>query len=1129
VVTDGGDGFAADWAEWMEPVLIKADGTKLKLTELKPKKEQVGWGKLGVNARPDGQQPMRVKGQDVPFGFGAHAPSMLRFDLPADVISFEARGGIDEGGTSQGGGTVIFQVWTEKPDAQALTPTGGGTTANVGYGPEDAKKNMETFQTAKGLAASLFASEPMVQNPTCIDIDPAGRVWATECVNYRGYMQQREEGDRVVILEDTDGDGLADSGKTFYQNKDLTNPLGICVIPGVDGGKKGQKAIVSAAPNVWLLTDKDGDDVAEDAVVLFKVGGVWNYDHQIHKFSFGPDGKFYFNAGNSLTELTWPDGTKVKDLAGNEITNQGHPYRQGMVFRCDIDLEKGKASNVETLGHNFRNNYEVAVDSFGALWQSDNDDDGNQGVRINYVMEYGNYGFTDEMTGAAWQTSRTNLESEIPLRHWHLNDPGVVPNLLQTGGGSPTGIVVNEGGLLGDGFANQLIHCDAGPRTVRAYPVEKEGAGFKAKMVDILTGTDPWYRASDVAIANDGSLYVSDWYDPGVGGHAMGDHEKGKMRGRIYRVAPLNTKPSAPRIDVSTAAGAIAALQSPNQVTQGVAWRALHAMGGGASADLGKLWQNQNPRLRARALGLLAQISGNETKAIVAGLNDAEADVRTWTVRLASTLIRSGRLDTDELGKDALFVARVIKDPSPAVRRQIAIALHGMPDTEKLWAALAMQHEGKDRWYLEALGIGAAGKDDACFDTWLAAVGAQWNTPAGRDIVWRLRSAKSAEYLARIIVDQSVAPEEKPRFVRAFDFLPASPQKSQALVAIASTAPAVGLIQEALVRLKGNTSPEVGTALKGALEKSRGTLQFVELMRDFGVKGHGAALLDTAVAIVNDPAANDAVKLLLADPEADKIIDAALATDKAANVIDVLGNTGTARGFARLTALIGDAQGKLDQRQQAIRALARTQSGAETVLKLAKNQQLPAELSATAASALRLVQFAPLKTDIDTLFPAPAALGGKALPPIPDLARLKGDAAKGRAVFERAESSCMTCHRAGDKGVDFAPALTEIGTKLPKEQLYDSIINPNAGLSMGFETTQLTLKDGGAGVGIVRSETGEELVLALPGGATQKFRKGDVAKREKLTTSLMPSGLNQALSQDDLVNLVEYLATLKKK
>jgi hypothetical protein len=78
------------------------------------------------------------------------------------------------------------------------------------------------------------------------------------------------------------------------------------------------------------------------------------------------------------------------------------------------------------------------------------------------------------MTGAGWQANRTNIEDSIPLRHWHLNDPGVVPNLLQTGAGSPTGMVIYEGSLLPKEFQNQMIHCDAGPNVVRAYSVKKE-------------------------------------------------------------------------------------------------------------------------------------------------------------------------------------------------------------------------------------------------------------------------------------------------------------------------------------------------------------------------------------------------------------------------------------------------------------------------------------------------------------------------------------------------------------------------------------------------------------------------------------------------------------------------------
>jgi putative heme-binding domain-containing protein len=159
----------------------------------------------------------------------------------------------------------------------------------------------------------------------------------------------------------------------------------------------------------------------------------------------------------------------------------------------------------------------------------------------------------------------------------------------------------------------------------------------------------------------------------------------------------------------------------------------------------------------------------------------------------------------------------------------------------------------------------------------------------------------------------------------------------------------------------------------------------------------------------------------------------------------------------------------------------------------------------------------------------PNALGGQPLPPISELVKLKGDIGKGKAVFERAESSCVTCHKIGNTGSDFGPALAEIGGKLPKEALYDSIINPNAGVSMGFETWQITLKEGGAAMGIIRSETGEEVVLGLPGGALMKLPKPNIAKREKLTNSMMPSGLNQSLTKDDLVHLVEYLASLKAK
>ncbi|MDB6173461.1 MAG: hypothetical protein JWL59_2772 [Chthoniobacteraceae bacterium] len=1121
VATDGADGFNADWADWMEPVLIKADGTRIKLTELKPKAANVAWGKMALNGSPDGINPMRVNGKNVPFGFGAHAPSLIGFDLPAGVVGLEAKGGIDEGGTAQGtGATVKFMVFTEQPPAKILAvSTGGGDAGDKPYGLEAAKEAVTKMVTPEGLSVSLFAAEPMIQNPTNIDIDHRGRVWATEAVNYRGKMDLRPAGDRVVILEDSDGDGMADKETTFFQDVKLTNPLGICVMPQL--ATAGTQVLVSAAPNLWLLTDTDGDDKADKAEILLKVGGSWNHDHQLHSFNFGVDGKFYFNIGNESQKITNADGSPIVDMAGNEINNTGKPYRQGMVFRAD--LVNGKLANIETLGWNFRNNYEVCIDSFGTLWQSDNDDDGNKGVRINYVMEFGNYGFTDEITGAGWSAPRTNLESEIPRRHWHLNDPGVVPNLLQTGAGSPTGILLNEGTLLGKMFTNQLIHCDAGPRTVRAYPVENDGAGYKATMVDILTApNDTWYRPSDVSIAPDGSLFIADWYDPGVGGHAMGDNDGAKMRGRLYRVAPAGAKLSVPKADFSTAAGAAAALQSPNHGTQYAAWQKLHALGAQAQPDLEKLWKNENPRIRARAIHLLARIPGNAQSALDAALSDPDPNLRIAGMRFAREL----KLDV------VVATKKLLKDPSAQVRRECAIALRGIssPEAPALWASLAQQHDGNDRWYLEALGIGASGNEERFFDAWLAAAGTQWNSPAGRDIVWRSRTPKAAAYLAKIIADNAVAAPEKLRFIRAFDFLTASPEKSSALISLAGGANESVTI-EALSRLAKtglSDSPEVKAAISSVLAASKETPRFVSLVRDFRLKGEGAALLDVALKKPTDPSAVEAVRMVLAESDASNLINTAASQPGGAKLIDLLGANSDRGGLNVLMPILTDPNREPALRGAAVSAMARTPQGVEALLKLAREGKFPESLKLIATGALNSVQLPKYKDQIAQLFPAPNALGGKPLPPIAELVKAKGDAARGKMLFEKAETTCVSCHRAGAAGVDFAPALSEIGSKLGKDALYESIINPNAGISMGFETWLIETKNGGAAMGLIRSETAEELVLALPMGITNKFSKKEIAKREKLPNSIMPSGLNQALSQQDLVDMVEYLASLKK-
>jgi putative membrane-bound dehydrogenase-like protein len=642
----------------------------------------------------------------------------------------------------------------------------------VGHEPEKAVPSLDVHAA---LQAELFAFEPMMLNPTSTDIDHRGRVWVCEVVNYRRHKGKRPEGDRILIVEDTNGDGKADSVKVFAQGSQFDSAHGVCVLGTPDG--KGTRAIVSAGDKVFLLTDTDGDDKADKEEVLFSDIAGTQHDHGIHAFMFGPDGRFYFNFGNSGKQIKDAKGAVIVDLAGNRVEDKRQPYTEGMVFRCNLD-----GSRFETLGWNFRNNWMVAVDSFGTIWQSDNDDDGNRGVRINYVMEFGNYGYRDELTGAGWGDAwkKANTKAKLPddqkfRYHWHLDDPGVVPNLLHTGAGSPTGITVYEGSLLPAEFRGQILHCDAGPNVTRAYPVQRDGAGYKADSVNILKGArDTWFRPSDVKVAPDGSIIVADWYDPGVGGHNMQDLD----RGRLFRVTPKgHAGYKVPKFDFSSAEGCIEALKNPNFAARYVAWQALNKMQAKAQPALAKLSTDTDPRSRARALWLLAAIKGNAAAAVAQSLADPSDDIRAVGLRIA----RMHQLDVIAL------VAKLAKDASPLVRRECAIALrhNPSPTAPALWAQLAQQHDGKDRWYLEALGLAADRNEAACLAAWLAAVGNQWNTAAGRDIIWRSRTPKAAELIGKLATDKAATAADRDRYLRALDFIPKCKEKDDALAAIA--------------------------------------------------------------------------------------------------------------------------------------------------------------------------------------------------------------------------------------------------------------------------------------------------------------------------------------------------------
>ncbi|MEM9830020.1 MAG: PVC-type heme-binding CxxCH protein [Bacteroidota bacterium] len=964
------------------------------------------------------------------------------------------------------------------------------------------------LEVADDLEATLFAAEPMVVNPTNMDIDHRGRVWVCEGYNYRPTLNPdnptKGEGDRILILEDQNGDGKADKSTVFYQGNDVNAALGIWVMDN--------QAIVSCSPNVFILTDTDGDDEADKKEILFTGLGGEQHDHAIHAVVFGPDGKLYFNFGNAGEKLLDKEGNPITEQTGIPVSAEGDPYRQGMVFRCDPD-----GSNFEVLGHNFRNNYEVAVDSYGTLWQSDNDDDGNKGVRINYVMEYGNYGYRDEMSGENWRTYRTGMHDEIPKRHWHQNDPGVVPNLLQTGAGSPTGILIYEGDLLPERFHNQVIHADAGPNVIRAYPVETDGAGYSASIDNIVKGKDQWFRPADVCIAPDGSLFIADWYDPGVGGHQVGDLQQG----RIYRIAP-NKKYSIPKIDLSSAEGAIEGLQNPNLSARYLSWQKLREMGNKAEAELAELTQSENPRWQARALWLLSKLEDKGEQYANQALQSENSDLRIAGIRMA----RQQKLDMIPI------LQQMAQDESPQVRREVALALRYLdsPEADEIWATLATQHDGKDRWYLEALGIGADLHAESRFQAWINKVGDDWDTPVGRDIVWRMRSKETIPLLAELIQESEANTyPDRLRYFRAFDFQ----QDDSKQDVLASLAVQQHPNQEEITILALNhidtervkRSPQLKTALQTSLDKLQGSDTYVELVKRYELREYQPALLALAMEKPEESAGVEAAKLLL-DFEGEAMMLDMLkegSTEERLAIIQTLKRVNNDQSISLLQQVIANQEQPIDLRKEAVMAFAGSWGGENRLLDMVRNGDLHADLDSTAAKVFSMAMR-------NAIYEEGALLLGidqeaSDLPPIKELVTMQGDVDHGKTVFAQ---YCQNCHVVDGRGIDYGPALSEIGDKLGKDGMYIAILEPSKGISFGYEGYTVKLKEGSPVTGYILSKTEDEVQLRMYGGRTETFARNQITSIEEMEQSLMYDNLERSMSQDDLISLVEYLTTLKK-
>ncbi|MCC9603247.1 c-type cytochrome [Stieleria sp. JC731] len=334
----------------------------------------------------------------------------------------------------------------------------------------------------------------------------------------------------------------------------------------------------------------------------------------------------------------------------------------------------------------------------------------------------------------------------------------------------------------------------------------------------------------------------------------------------------------------------------------------------------------------------------------------------------------------------------------------------------------------------------------------------------------------------------------------------------------------------AIERMQGfdyRKHPEVKAAIERQIQRTQGTPEFIKLVKRFQPEGIEQQLIETVYS-ENKSAAVEAAELLLDMEEGRTLIRNKLVSkDQAIATAEVLGLLGNGRSVWLLSELSKNAEADFDLRRAAVAALARSKGGQRKLIEQAKDKSLVGDTLLIAGAMLARSDDAEIRNSAAEVLPQPAQKDSQPLPPVDRLAKQKGDVERGKSLF-RSTATCANCHIVDGFGKDVGPNLSEIGNKLSREAMLTAILLPSAGISHNYENFVVLTADGQVISGLKVSETDDEVVIRTADAIDRKIASDDIETMKKSEKSIMPENLHHVFGQQGLVDLVEYMSTLKK-